>query len=263
MELQRAQPARLGDRLDVSGRMIPEHPDRCDERRQPADDRRDLLGRHEPRRVLDEDEAQRVGAGLDRVTRVGGVRDPTDLDPNHDSDSSRTFAATSSARTSASPTSTAWAPAATTGRTWSAVKKPLALTTSRPAGISGNNSTLVSMRVSKVLRFRLLMPMLAAPAAPALSSSEAVCASTSACRPSPVAACRSPRSSAASRIDTISRMASAPAARASHSWYSSSVKSLRSTGTDTRRRMAVRNSRLPWKYFSSVSTDSAAAPFAA
>src|SRR5689334_16562248 len=174
--------------------------------------------------------------------------------------SSRTLAATSAALTSPSPTSTACAPASTTRRTSSAVKNPLSLTTIGPGGICGSSASVVSRRVSNVARSRLLMPITRAPIVSAVSSSPAVWHSTSGESPSPLAAAARSRSCAASRMLTISSTASAPAARASHSWYSSSVKSLRSTGTSTAVRTAARSPRLPRKYFASVSTEMASTP---
>ena len=101
------------------------------------------------------------------------------------------------------------------------------------------------------------------PSARASSSSAAVCASTRVCSPIPLAAaCRS-RSAARSSAATMSSAASAPAARASQSWYSSTVKSFRSTGTGTAARAATRSSRLPPNQRASVSTDTASAPAAA
>ena len=59
---------------------------------------------------------------------------------------------------------------------------------------------------------------------------------------------------------TMSSTASAPAARASNSWYSSTTKSLRSSGTSTAARTACRCARAPSKNVGSVSTEIAAAP---
>src|SRR5271157_927158 len=58
----------------------------------------------------------------------------------------------------------------------------------------------------------------------------------------------------------ISRMASAPCAAASTTWEVAIVKSLRSTGRETRARAFCRSRRLPWKKLSSVRIESAAAP---
>src|SRR3989441_10439462 len=79
--------------------------------------------------------------------------------------SSRILAATSAARTRASPISTAWAPAATTRRTSAPVKNPLSLTTMGPGGISGKSSSVVSTRVWNEARSRLLIPRTRLPAA--------------------------------------------------------------------------------------------------
>ena len=61
----------------------------------------------------------------------------------------------------------------------------------------------------------------------------------------------------------MSSMASAPNAAVSWTWYSSTMNSLRSTGTETQRRRATRSSSLPWKNRWSVNTDMAEAPWAA
>src|SRR5215472_6496733 len=115
MELQGAEAARLHDRLDVAGRMVPEDADGGHEWRQRAYDRSNLDRRHEARRVLDEDEAECVGARLDRRHRVFEIGDTADFHTGHGrSVSSLIFAGTSPARTRPSPTRTAWAPAATT-----------------------------------------------------------------------------------------------------------------------------------------------------
>ena len=53
---------------------------------------------------------------------------------------------------------------------------------------------------------------------------------------------------------------SAPAARASKSWYALTMKSLRSTGMDTATRTRIRSSSEPLKRRPSVSTEIAAAP---
>jgi hypothetical protein len=58
-------------------------------------------------------------------------------------------------------------------------------------------------------------------------------------------------------------MASAPMARASTTWYSSTMKSLRSTGSAQAARASTRHSGAPWKNWRSVSTDRQAAPWAA
>ncbi len=91
-------------------------------------------------------------------------------------------------------------------------------------------------------------------------SSASSCTSTSAARPNSKAlACKRTRS-ACSSAATMSRIASAPAARASNSWYSSTVKSFRRIGNPTPRRTAWRCSSAPSKNVGSVRTEIAAAP---
>ena len=58
----------------------------------------------------------------------------------------------------------------------------------------------------------------------------------------------------------MSSTRSAPCARASHTWYGVTTKSLRSTGMSTRARTASRSASEPWKRRSSVSTEMTAAP---
>src|SRR4030095_7792193 len=108
--------------------------ERRDVRREPAHEGRHLRRCHESRRVLDEDEAERVGAGVHRDHRVVEIGDAADLHLGHRRVRSRTLPPTPRPSTSPSPTSTARAPAATTWRTWSPVKKPLSLMTIGPGG---------------------------------------------------------------------------------------------------------------------------------
>src|SRR5438034_9547230 len=64
--------------------MIPEDSHRRDERRQPPDDGGRLLGRDEAWRLLHEDEAERIGAGIHGGHRVPEIRDAADLDADHE-----------------------------------------------------------------------------------------------------------------------------------------------------------------------------------
>ena len=91
---------------------------------------------------------------------------------------------------------------------------------------------------SSVRRFRLFTPTSVAPASSARSSSRSSCTSTSTSRCSASADRINRRMSASLRAATMSSTASAPEARASTSWYSSTMKSLRSTGTETAGRTA-------------------------
>ena len=58
----------------------------------------------------------------------------------------------------------------------------------------------------------------------------------------------------------MSRIASAPSARDSNTCQASTMKSLRSAGSDVAARAAARYSGAPWKNGASVRTLSAAAP---
>src|SRR5262249_18810830 len=149
VELRRPQAALLGDRLDVPGPVVPEHADRRHERRQPGDDRRGHVGRDVARRALDEDEAEGIGARLHAEPRVLRAGDPAELDL-HRSDSSRILAATAPARSSVSPTRTAWAPASTTRATSAPLASPLSLTASGPGGIWGSRVSEGSRLVASV-----------------------------------------------------------------------------------------------------------------
>ena len=62
------------------------------------------------------------------------------------------------------------------------------------------------------------------------------------------------------RIAAISKKASAPAARVSHTCHGSMMKSLRKTGICTALRAVFKSASEPEKNSSSVSTESAAAP---
>ena len=99
-----------------------------------------------------------------------------------------------------------------------------------------------SRSTASVRRLRLLTPMIVAPGVERRARARrSSCTSTSAASPS----CARRPCSARQRRDrraraTISRIASAPAARASSSWYSSTMKSLRSSGTSTAARTAAR-----------------------
>src|SRR5581483_5602684 len=278
VELHRPEPALLDDRGHVGGRVVPEHADRTDERRQRPDDRRHGRGRDEPRRALDEDEPEGVGPRLRRPEGVVEVRDAADLDADHRRGgaaapspaaaarrasprprSSPSLAAGSPLRESDSPTSTAWAPAARTRRTSAREAIPLSEIRHAPAGACGASRSVTARSVRNVARSRLLIPITAAPSSTARSSSASPCTSTSGASPSPFAAWKRSRSRAGSRMATISSAASAPCARASQSWYSSSTKSFSSTGHSTAARTVSRSSRLPWKC-RSVRTESAAAP---
>ena len=235
VELQRPEPALLGHRLDVPGGVVPEDADGRDEGRQLRDDRGGHLRADIARRALDEVEAERVGAGRDAHARVLGIGDPADLDADHASRSSRTLADTSGARTSPSPTRMAWAPAATTRSTSAPEAMPLSLTATWPGGISGS-------RASEGSRLRAQRPQVAVvdadhgrvrPRAPRPARPRRAPRRASRGRSS-LAACIRSRRRAGSSAATMSSTASAPAARDSQSWYSSTMNSFRSSGQRTR-----------------------------
>ena len=97
-----------------------------------------------------------------------------------------------------------------------------------------------SRSTCSVRRLRLLTPMIVAPHRHRARGTRRRCALRPA-RPARVAAARDSAASArSSSAATISRIASAPAARASSSWYSSTMKSLRSSGILTAARTASR-----------------------
>src|SRR5215470_15643333 len=162
MELQRAEPHLRRHRLDVRGGVIPEDAHGRHEGREIRDDGSGGRRFHIARRLLHEDEAQGVGSRLHRAAGVGDARDPADLDPDHPRGlrsagrpasrraSSRTLARTSWARTSPSPTRTAWAPALTTRCTSSRVKMPLSLTAVWALGMCGRRARDGPRLVSRV-----------------------------------------------------------------------------------------------------------------
>jgi hypothetical protein len=121
-------------------------------------------------------------------------------------------------------------------------------------GIFGAMRAKVFRSTFSVVRSRALTPMTRAPASTARSSSSSVCTSTSGVSPIDSARSMSEIRACCSRAATMRSARSAPYARASHSWYEVTMKSLRSTGMSTTARTAARSSRLPPKRRFSVST---------
>jgi hypothetical protein len=117
--------------------------------------------------------------------------------------------------------------------------------------------------ISSVLRLRALTPMTRASASRARCSSSSSCTSTSGVMPRDSVRSIRLTSAGCGSAATISRTRSARCARASHTWYDDTTKSLRSTGTSTARRTASRSARQPPNRRSSVSTLTIAAPPAA
>ncbi len=161
-----------------------------------------------------------------------------------------------------SPTRNARTPIASKRRRSAGERKPLSMTTVRSCGTSPSSARPVSSEVAKVSRSRLLMPTTVASDWSARSSCSRVWTSTSAVISSSRPSATSSRNTSARSTAAIRRKASAPAARASYTWYGSKRKSFRRSGSCTRRRIAVRCSRLPSKKRSSVRTEIAAAPAA-
>ncbi len=78
--------------------------------------------------------------------------------------------------------------------------------------------------------------------------------------PNSPASSRSSSKSEGRPAPAMSRMASAPCARDSYTWYMVTMKSLRRTGRSTAARAARRSSSEPPKLARSVSTEMQAAP---
>jgi 2-oxoglutarate ferredoxin oxidoreductase subunit alpha len=118
-------------------------------------------------------------------------------------------------RMKASPTRKALTPLPRIRATSSTVRMPLSVTTVRPAGMRGSRPSVVCRETSKLRRSRLLMPRSGVASCRAQSSSLASWTSARTAMPNPWARASRSRMSAGSSAATISRMASAPIARAS------------------------------------------------
>ena len=222
-------------------------------------------------RARSEDEAQRVGAERGREQRVVFVGDAADLDEHQPARRPTTGAGELAraarpdrrARTSASPTSTASNPAAAI-RAASVAAAHRALGDRDHIGRElrrerlGDTEILGERREVAAVDADARARRRRARARPRAAS----CASTS--TPSPRSDRRARGDRRAARRPgsrpTISRIASAPIARASYTCTSSIVKSLRSTGNSVFSRAICRSATEPPKYGASVRTDSAAAP---
>ena len=140
----------------------------------------------------------------------------------------RQAASGSDARMSVSPTSTASTP---TRELDLLAVDDARLRNDRLAGRHvGEQLNVLAMSTEKSARSRLLIPIRSASISSATSSSCSSWTSTSASRSSSRASRKSSASSSRSSEPTTRRTASAPAARASTSWYGSTVKSLRRIG---------------------------------
>ena len=139
-------------------------------------------------------------------------------------------------------------------------RTPDSATRTTSSGIAGARRAKVVRSTSSVLRSREFTPTTRAPASSARVTSSSVWTSTSAVMPSECTRSTSDVSTVCSSAATMRSTMSAPCARASHTWYGVTTKSLRSTGTSTRARTASRSARLPLNRRCSVSTEIAAAP---
>ena len=212
---------------------------------------------------------ERVGIERGREQRVVLVGDAADLDehqparrPTAGAVSSPSNAPGSAARTSASPTRTASKPAAAIR----AGVGPAPHRALRDRDHIGRKARRQRLRDTEILGERREVAAVDADDARAGQRARARPRARRALRRARRArgrrpsACRSASSASSGIAATMSRIASAPIARASYTWTSSMVKSLRRTGSSTVSRATCRSATEPPKYGSSVSTDSAAAP---
>mmetsp|Transcript_113362 Transcript_113362/g.307845 ORF Transcript_113362/g.307845 Transcript_113362/m.307845 type:complete len:374 (-) Transcript_113362:256-1377(-) len=186
----------------------------------------------------------------------------------------------SAARIRASPTSTPLQAILRHPSTSSAVERPLRAMSlvgwPGPKGILWSSRShcatwfVRSFSSLKVCRSRLLTPSTRAPAATATRNSLSVTTSTRGSSPCSRQHPMSALSLLRGRIETIRRAVSAPWARASSTWYSSTRKSFRRhAGLRVPlsraccwvfKRTSLRSSRVPLNHFGSVSTDRTPAP---
>mmetsp|Transcript_20787 Transcript_20787/g.65068 ORF Transcript_20787/g.65068 Transcript_20787/m.65068 type:complete len:219 (+) Transcript_20787:1-657(+) len=177
-----------------------------------------------------------------------------------------------SARIRDSPTRTPHAPTSARAVTSERVATPerARRRTLEPLGTSAAQREVVVMSTSKVWRLRLLTPITRAPASSATRISPSLAASTRGSMPRLREKAMSDDSSAAESAATMRSAVSAPCARASSSWYSSTMKSLRSTHTSSpsppatsAARTRARSSSEPLNHDGSVSTEMVQAPASA
>src|SRR5579883_626389 len=160
---------------------------------------------------------------------------------------SRTAVSTSGLRMKLSPIRNAEAPTLAMRARSAGVPSPLSATSTRSFGTLGASCSVVARSTARVLRLRLLTPTRSLSIDKARSSSSPSCTSTSTSMPQRWLRRASSAASWSSRQAMISRMQSAPSARASKIWYGSIMKSLRSAGSLQAERAWLRNSSLPWK----------------
>src|ERR687885_160756 len=204
---------------------------------------------------LPEDEAQEIGAGLQGDARLGQRAQAAHLDQGHAGTPRAAPAATSRrscspgslARSRLSPTSTASAPTSRRLAICSGVETPLSATNRHAAGTSGRRRGATLTSVTSVSRTRLLTPITRAPASRARRTSSAEWVSTNASMSRLCVSARRLRSSGWVSARTMRSTASAPRARASYTWYSSTTKSFRRTGSPRAARASTRSWSVPPK----------------
>src|SRR5881296_737615 len=264
VELQTAQAREQGRGLHDPRQLVGEHADARGEGRQGGAEVPRCLGCDPPRAALDEIEAEGVHPELHPEQNVLETRQAAQFDAHDHVASppkrSRSAAPGSASRISLSPIRNAWNPAARNRSMSSRVSMPLSLTRTTEAGNRGPMRREFSIDTPRVARSRLLTPITAAPLSTACCASSSECTSTSGSMWSDRATPMSVDSPFDDRIRVIRSSESAPMTRLSYTWYSSSTKSFRSTGTSTARFASARSAPDPRKKRDSVRTESAAAP---
>src|SRR5262249_45106764 len=134
VELERRQARGVDGVHDGGGRLVHENTDPRDKGRELRDDPSRLARRNVARRLLPEDEADRVHAQEHRLNGVALLRDAADLDLRHGDRSSASAAPGSFARSSDSPTRNARYPALSRRATSPEVRIPLSATFTMPSG---------------------------------------------------------------------------------------------------------------------------------
>src|SRR5689334_5963253 len=127
-----------------------------------------MLGREIARAFRPEIKSNRRGAGFDGRIRVFLVGDAADFQ-DHDATNEANAAAGSADFMRCSPTRNAVNPAARRRAMSAALWIPLSLTRTASSGMWGASWSEVSSETEKVVRSRLLTPMMVLPAATALS----------------------------------------------------------------------------------------------
>src|ERR671913_1375543 len=161
-----------------------------------------------------------LGADIDHVRVAALVEVRERLLPAHAAFAriSRTAASTSGLRMKLSLIRKAEAPTLAMRNRSAGEPSPLSATSTRSLGTIGASCSVVARSTASVLRLRLLTPIRSLSIFNARSSSAASCTSTSTSMPHLWARSASSAANRSSRQAMISRMQSAPSARASTTW---------------------------------------------